>query len=187
MLQLVAGLFKEQSYHGTTLCEIAQALDMSEATVTTLLGSKQDMLWEVTSRAVSLLLSQARSISHTLSAVGQFRTFVYRHMEMVVSERDYLVVFNRDWMFLDIERRRRIQTQRTTYEECLRCILAKGVQEGSLCVPDVDTTCAFVLTSLYWLVPWDVSVDTAAFAVYAHRYCLFLQRALCYESRQTPV
>lgn len=187
MLQVVASLFKEQSYHGTALTEIGRALDLSDTTVNALLGTKQDMLWEVTSRVANLLLTHVRSIPRTIPAIGQFRMLIYRHMEVVTNEHNYVVVFNRDWMFLDAERRKEIQAQRTSYEGYLCRIIDEGVQQGSLYAPDEYAACSFILNSLQWSVPWDLSVDTAAFALQTQRYCLFLQRALCYEPKKIVV
>ena len=186
MLQAAVSLFREKSFYGTTLGEIAQVLDVRASMLNSVLGTKQDMLWAAVSRIAALLHSYMSSAPEMELASEQLYLTLYRSIEVAVSENDYFVVFNRDWSLLEGERRSRIQTQRQAYEEYMRGIISKGMRQGLFVIPDSYSGCFFALNSLQWSYAWNLVIDTPAFADYARHYCLSILRGLGYDEGKTP-
>jgi TetR/AcrR family transcriptional regulator, cholesterol catabolism regulator len=178
MLAIVASLVHERGYHGTTMREIAKSLDMREAHLYALLGSKEDILWEIIVRVAQLFLAQARSIPREIPLLEQLRLLIYKHLEMIVQEQDNVTICTRDWMLLDAERCTEIQALRESYESYFYRVISEGRNRGLFQISDAQIACIFVLSALNWTQPWPLAIDAANLPAFAEQYTLLMCRAL---------
>ncbi|GCE16859.1 TetR family transcriptional regulator [Dictyobacter kobayashii] len=176
---MVVKLFSDQGYRGTAMRDIARTLELSEAHVTSLFGTREDMLWHIVSRAAGLFLTQARTVPRTISPAEQLHLLVYRHLEVVSQDREYVLVFLRDWLFLDDVHRQEIQALRETYEAYFYRVIVAGVKEEVFRVPDTLLACLFVLSALQWTHQWFSTKDVLTFTRMADQYSALILSALC--------
>ncbi|GCE24853.1 TetR family transcriptional regulator [Dictyobacter alpinus] len=176
---LVVNLFGDNGYRSTSMRDIARTLDLSEAHVHALLGSKEDMLWHIVSRVARLFLSQARTVPRSISPAEQLHLLIYRHLELVSQDKDYVLVFLRDWTLLDDIHRQEVQSMRETYDAYFYRVIDAGVKEGIFNVPDTLLACLFVLSALQWTHQWFTASDALTFVQLVDQYSAFILRALC--------
>ncbi|GCE03155.1 TetR family transcriptional regulator [Dictyobacter aurantiacus] len=175
---IVAKQFGDKGYQGTTMRDIARVLEMSEAHVVGLLGTRDEMLWHIVSRVAGLFLTQARTVPRTISPAEQLHLLIYRHLEVVSQDRDHVSVFLRDWVFLDDVRRQEIQAMRETYDAYFYRVVVAGVKEKVFRVSDSLLACLFVLSALQWTHQWFNASDALTFTRLADQYSVLLLNAL---------
>lgn len=179
MLGIVADLFVQCGYNGTTMREVAQALEMREIHLYPLLGTKENMLWEIVARIGRLFLTQARSVPRSISPAEQLHLLIYRHLEVVAQDRAQVQVFLHDWKFLGAEQRDEIQVMRETYDSYFYRVIEAGVKEGIFQVADTLLACLLVLSALHWTHQWFSGNDAFTFVRLADQYSMLLMRTLC--------
>lgn len=176
---LVVNLLGTYGYRGTSMRDIARTLDLSEAHIHTLLGSKEDILWHIVSRVARLFLTQARTVPRSISPAEQLHLLIYRHLEVIAQDKDYVLVFLRDWALLDDIHRQEIQSMRETYDSYFYRVIDAGVKEGLFDVPDTLLACLFVLSALQWTHQWFTANDALTFTQLTDQYSKLILRALC--------
>jgi AcrR family transcriptional regulator len=162
-------LFREHGYAGTSVREIARALDIRGASLYAHVASKQDVLWSIVDRTASRF--EAAADAATLEAAGapadRLRALVRAHVGVVTDDLERASVFVREWRALSADRRADIGRRRDAYERRFRTVLAEGVALGDFAPVDPTVAAAFILTALNGLVAWyrhDGRVDPAALA-----------------------
>ncbi|GHO86128.1 TetR family transcriptional regulator [Dictyobacter formicarum] len=175
---IVAKLFGDNGYQGTAMRDIARALEMSEAHVTGLLGTRDEMLWHIVARVAGLFLTQARTVPRTISPAEQLHLLIYRHLEVVSQDREHVRVFLRDWIFLNEAHRQEIQAMRETYDAYFYRVIVAGIKEKAFRVPDSLLACLFVLSALQWTHQWFNASDVLTFTRLADQYSALVLNAL---------
>lgn len=166
---VASSLFREHGYAGTSVREIARALDMQGASLYAHVASKQDVLWSIVDRTAARFeaAADAALLEAAAAPAGRLRALVRAHVGVVTDDLERASVFVREWRALSGDRRADIGRRRDAYERRFRTVLAEGVTLGDFAPLDPTVTAAFVLTALNGLVAWyrhDGRVDQAALA-----------------------
>ena len=172
ILSTAGDLFREHGYHATSMRDIAKSLDMRGSSLYAHVDSKEQMLWEVVSRAAAAFLQRAEQVDKALDPAARLRALVRGHLEVIVEELPNATVFFHEWRFLSGEMRDEIIRQRDAYEAYFRETVRQGVDEGVFQVDDVKTASLFVLSALNWSYQWfdplgELSVETLDRKVHA--------------------
>ncbi len=112
-------LFREHGYSGTSVRDIARALDIQGASLYAHVASKQDVLWSIVDRTASQFEAAA---DEALAGLGdadpmaRLRALALAHVGVVVEDIGRASVFIHEWRSLGPERRARTLTRRDAYE-----------------------------------------------------------------------
>ena len=152
---IIAGkLFSERGYHGTSMRELAKALDMKGASLYSHINSKEEILWEIVSGIADQFLALAETISYDLPLEEQLAQLVRGHLRVIANQLPYALVFFHEWKFLAPALRDRINVKRETYEANFRRIIEEGTRQAIFQVTNPRLAALFVLSALNWTCQW---------------------------------
>jgi TetR/AcrR family transcriptional regulator, cholesterol catabolism regulator len=157
---VASSLFRERGYAGTSVRDIARALDIQGASLYAHVASKQDVLRTIVERMASRFEAAAEEALGSIDggdsadAADRLAALVRSHVDVVTGDLERATVFIHEWRSLDPEARARMARRRDTYERRFRTIVADGVESGAFGEVDPVAASAFILTALNGLVAW---------------------------------
>jgi len=150
-----ARLMRENGYQGTTMRDLAAAMDIEAASLYNHVNSKEDILRE-------LCFSMARSYTTAMeevndiyfNAVEKLGMAVRAHIRILTDNLDASYVFQHEWRHLNEPSLSEFKHMRDQYEEHFRTILRHGEEEGVFNEVDNKFAVLTILASLNWVVEW---------------------------------
>jgi AcrR family transcriptional regulator len=154
-----SSLFREHGYSGTSVRDIARALDIQGASLYAHVTSKQDVLWSIVQRTAERFEEAAdAALSGADDPVpgpgSRLAALVRAHVEVVTDDIERASVFVHDWRSLSVERRAEISRRRDAYEARFRTLITDGIEAGSFAPVDAAVAAAYLLTALNGIVAW---------------------------------
>jgi len=155
-----SSLFRERGYSGTSVRDIARALDIQGASLYAHVTSKQDVLWsivEFTATRFETAADAALAGADPMPVAGpgsRLAALVRAHIGVVTDDIERASVFVHEWRSLAADRRAEIGHRRDAYEGRFRTIVADGVEAGTFAPVDPAVAAAFILTALNGIVAW---------------------------------
>jgi TetR/AcrR family transcriptional regulator, cholesterol catabolism regulator len=157
---VASSLFREHGYAGTSVRDIARALDIQGASLYAHVASKQDVLRTIVERMAGRFEAAADEAVAALDGGGsadppsRLGAIVRAHVGVVTADLERATVFVHEWRSLADEGRTRMAKRRDAYERRFRTIVADGMETGAFASSDPTATAAFILTALNGLVAW---------------------------------
>lgn len=150
-----ARLFAERGFHGTSMGDLAEAMGVQKASLYSLTGSKQELLYRAMRDGADAFHARLDAIPDELPAVERIRHALRSHLRVVSEQLDIATVFTREWRYLEDEHREEILAERRRYEERMRALFRDGVEAGDL-RSDLDVAAAalLVLSAANWAYTW---------------------------------
>jgi len=155
-----SALFHTHGYSGTSVRDIARAVDIQGASLYAHVTSKQDVLWSIVEQTASRFEAAADGIETADPSGATFGRGVYlialirAHVGVVTDDIERASVFVHEWRALQGSRREEIARRRDAYEDRFRTVIQDGVRSGAFHAVDPVATAAFLLTALNGLVGW---------------------------------
>jgi AcrR family transcriptional regulator len=155
-----SALFHAHGYSGTSVRDIARAVDIQGASLYAHVTSKQDVLWSIVEHTASRFEAAVDAIEAGDPGAATFGrgvyliAFVRAHVGVVTDDVERASVFVHEWRALQGHRREEIMRRRDAYEARLRAVIADGVRTGAFHPVDPVPTAAYILTALNGLVGW---------------------------------
>src|SRR3954468_1999972 len=153
-----SSLFHEHGYSGTSVRDIARAVDMQGASLYAHVASKQEVLWTIVERTatrfeVAADIVEAGDPGAVVFGPGvHLISLVRAHVGVVTEDIERASVFVHEWRALDKGRRAEIARRRDGYERRFRTAIVDGVRADALAPVDPALTAAYILTALNGLV-----------------------------------
>ena len=150
-----ARLFAERGFHGTSMDALAQALGVQKGSLYSLIGSKQELLFETMREGAHAFHAALDDIPEDAPAAERIRLALRGHLRVVAEQLDVATVFIREWRYLEDRYRTEILDERRRYEERVRELFREGVETGELRT-DLDAGAAALLTlsAANWAYTW---------------------------------
>lgn len=153
-------LFHRQGYSGTSVRDIARAVDIQGASLYAHVASKQEVLWAIVERTAVRFEAAADAVEADdpgAAAFGpgvQLIALVRAHVGVVTDDIERASVFVHEWRALDRGRRDDIAHRRDAYEGRFRAVIEHGIETGAFEPVDSAVTAAYILSALNGLVAW---------------------------------
>lgn len=155
-----SALFHAHGYSGTSVRDIARAVDIQGASLYAHVTSKQDVLWSIVEQTAVRFEAAADAIEAADPGGSTFGRGVYlialvrAHVGVVTDDIERASVFVHEWRALQGHRREEIARRRDAYEGRFRAVVADGVRTGAFHAVDPGVATAYILTALNGLVGW---------------------------------
>lgn len=154
-----SSLFHAHGYSGTSVRDIARALDIQGASLYAHVTSKQDVLWSIVERTATRFETAAEAALAGADGPvpgpgSQLAALVRAHVGVITDDVERASVFVHEWRALQGERRTAIGKRRDAYERRFRSVIEEGIEAGTFAPVDPVITAAFLLTALNGLVTW---------------------------------
>jgi TetR/AcrR family transcriptional regulator, cholesterol catabolism regulator len=179
-------LFRERGYEGTSVRDIARALDIRGASLYAHVTSKEDVLWAIVDRAACAFETTAAFAderTHDQPASVRLRAHVEAHLGVVTADPEAASVFDREWRHLRGGRRAAMLERRDAYERRLRELIQDGTGHGEFVEVDPSLAAAFLLTSLNAVASWYRPDGALSAAAITHAYADMAVRSLTEAGR----
>jgi AcrR family transcriptional regulator len=148
-------LFRERGYSATTMRDIARETKMLVGSLYTHIDSKEDVLWEIVSRAADQFLDAAEPIAASkLSPADKLQAMIRAHVHLVAGNLDEATIFLHEWKFLGETRREAVAASRRRYESLYRQVIEQGMDSGDFAATDSKMATVMVLSAVNWLPQW---------------------------------
>jgi AcrR family transcriptional regulator len=155
--EAASSLFHERGYSGTSVRDIARALDIQGASLYAHVASKEAVLWSIVDRTAGRFEAAADAALATTTTADPAETLdllVRAHVGVVTEDIQRASVFVHEWRALAKERRTAIARRRDAYEARFRIAIEDGIASGVFTAVDAAASAAFILTALNGLVAW---------------------------------
>src|SRR6476469_1184295 len=150
-----SSLFSARGYAATSVRDIARALDLQGGSLYAHISSKEDVLWNIVSRAAERFHAAVRPIANSAETVPvRLRGMVRAHVRVVTDDIEHATVFLHEWRFLGSERRIAIARQRDAYEAYFRAVIAEGMANGEFRLADRKMAGLGILSALNGIAQW---------------------------------
>lgn len=150
-----SSLFRERGYSGTSVREIARALDIQGPSLYAHVTSKEDVLWSIVRRASERFEAEIAPLASLPEpAAERLRRICRAHVRVVTSNREHATVFLHEWRFLGARRRTEALQLRDRYETYFRSVIADGIRTGEFARVDVALASSAILSALNGVSQW---------------------------------
>lgn len=188
-----SSLFREHGYSGTSVRDIARALDIQGASLYAHVTSKQDVLWSIVERTATRFETAADAAvaggdGPVPGPGSRLAALVRAHIGVIAEDIERASVFVHEWRALTGERRTQIARRRDAYEHRFRELIEEGTMTGSFAPVDPAVTAAFILTALNGIVTWYKPEGRLRPAALADAYAdLALRAVLATDDGPAPI
>lgn len=156
ILRCAGALFGSLGYHATSMRHLAQALGLQGGSLYAHIESKEELLWEIVSRAADEFdLALMQALESGGGPAERLEAALVAHLGVVTRNLDLAAVFFNEWKHLPPERFRAMAVRRDRVEAVYRQILQEGVEAGVF-REDLDLALAtkLLLAPVNWAYTW---------------------------------
>jgi AcrR family transcriptional regulator len=157
---VASDLFRTRGYAGTSIRDIAAALQLQGASLYAHVTSKEEVLWAIVDRAATrfeMAADAAEADAETtrpgdpVEALGRL---IRAHIGILTADVGAASVFVHEWRALGPERRAAVLLRRDAYEARFRTRIEAGIATGALGMTDPAIASTILLTALNGVATW---------------------------------
>jgi AcrR family transcriptional regulator len=152
---VASALFRERGYAGTSVRDIAQALNIQGGSLYAHVASKEDVLWSIVTRAADQFHASVGPIAASgVAPADRLREMIRAHVAVVTGSQRDAVVFLQESRLLSTERRLALASRRDGYEGLFRGVVAEGSTARAFRQVDPKLTAMAMLSALNGIATW---------------------------------
>jgi TetR/AcrR family transcriptional regulator, cholesterol catabolism regulator len=157
---VASDLFRTRGYAGTSIRDIAGALQLQGASLYAHVTSKEDVLWAIVDRAATrfeLAADAAEAEAESIrpgDPVEGLSRLVRAHIGILTADVGAASVFVHEWRALGPERRAAVLRRRDAYEARFRSRIEGGIASGAFGMTDPAIASTVLLTALNGVATW---------------------------------
>lgn len=155
ILEAAAQVFRQKGFHGASMADIAEAVNLQKASLYHHVSSKQEILFEILDRALELLLERISPLARRdLPADERLRQMICEYLQILAENTDLSAVLLFEHRSLDGRQHARHLPNRDKFEALWREVLQDGVRTKLLVCEDVAVTARAILGIMNWTITW---------------------------------
>lgn len=155
ILIAAAELFRDRGYAGTSMRDLARAVDLQVSSLYNHIKGKQELLQEICFANARRYQEGLRTIElHSSSATERVRALLDLHIDMATQDFTSITSFNDEWRHLEEPALSHFKQLRRTYEERFLQIIRQGMESGEFRVNDPQLTLFTILSAVRWVYDW---------------------------------
>lgn len=155
ILEAAAQAFRQKGFHGASMTDIAEAVNLQKASLYHHVSSKQEILLELLDRALELLLERISPIANqNISADKKLRMMICTYLQILVENIDLASVLLFEHRSLERKQRARHIPNRDKFESLWRDVIAEGVRTKLFKCDNPALISRALLGQLNWTITW---------------------------------
>lgn len=155
ILKAAADIIGEKGFHGASMNEIAQAVNLQKASLYHHVSSKQEILIDLLDQALDLLIDNMLTVTEKdLSSDEKLRQAMCMYLEILAENRALASVLLLEHRSLETKMRRRHIPRRDRFESLWRRIIEDGVEKGDFVCDSPRMAVKALLGQLNWTIMW---------------------------------
>jgi len=154
LLATAAVMFRQRGYAGTSTRDLAAALGMQSASLYHYIGSKEDLLFDLSREALEVIGARvAAALDGAEDPVERLRLLIRTHLVTALSDQDKHAVMLTEMHSLSPARRAEVLKMRDQYEAYVEGVLSKARGAG---VIRTDIPVKYLRLALLDLLGWTI-------------------------------
>lgn len=179
ILDAAAQVFRQKGYHGASMSDIAEAVNLQKASLYHHVSSKQEILLALLERALGMLTDHIDSISsQPLSADERLRQMIRGYLSTLAANADLTAVLLFEHRSLDKKFHARHVPHRDKFEGLWRDVLNEGVNAGIFDCKDTAMATRALMGILNWTLTWYRPDGSKSIEQIADEYADLLMKGL---------
>jgi AcrR family transcriptional regulator len=155
ILEAAAQVFRQKGFHGASMANIAEAVNLQKASLYHHVSSKQEILFELLDRALELLLERISPIaSMDLPADERLCRMIREYLQILAENTDLSAVLLFEHRSLEGRQHARHVPNRDKFENLWRDVLREGVRTRQFVCDDIALSARAILGILNWTITW---------------------------------
>ena len=155
ILDAAAQVFRQKGFHGASMADIAEAVNLQKASLYHHVSSKQEILLSLLDRALELLLERISAIStQDVSPDKKLQLMMQEYMKILVDNQDLAAVLLFEHRSLERRQHARHVPNRDKFEALWRQVLSEGVQGKVFKCDDPAVAARAILGIMNWTLTW---------------------------------
>lgn len=155
ILEAAAQVFSQKGFHGASMNDIADAVNLQKASLYHHVSSKQEILSELLEQALHILLERISAIStQDISPDKKIRLMIREYLQILADNGDLATVLLFEHRALERRQHARHVPNRDKFEHLWRDVIADGVENKIFKCDDIPLAVRAVLGLLNWTITW---------------------------------
>lgn len=155
ILEAAAQVFRQKGFHGASMQDIAEAVNLQKASLYHHVSSKQEILLALLNRALELLLERISAISdQPLPADKKLSQMIRAYLQILAENTDLSAVLLFEHRSLERRQHARHVPNRDKFEALWRNVLEEGVESNRFQCDDPALTTRAILGIMNWTITW---------------------------------
>jgi len=155
ILDASAQIFSQKGYHGTSMQDIAAAVNLQKASLYHHVSSKQEILFDLLNRGLKLLTEQ---VNEAIIEPGppdlRLRRAIQAYLNALTKHQDITSVLLLEYRSLEPDYLKRHIEQRDRFEQIWRDLIHSGIQENLFACDHPSMSTRALLGVMNWTVTW---------------------------------
>lgn len=155
ILEAAAQIFSQKGYHGTSMQDIALAVNLQKASLYHHISSKQELLLAILNEALDLLIQRIQEVADSSSAPEEkLRTAMCVYLETMTEYQDLAGVLLLEHRSLEPEYQSLHFPKRDAFERIWRDMIQDGIEQGVFTSAHPSLTARALLGVMNWTITW---------------------------------
>lgn len=155
ILEAAAQVFRQKGFHGASMKDIADAVNLQKASLYHHVSSKQEILLSILDRALELLLERISAITvQNISPDKKLQLMMREYMKILVDNQDLAAVLLFEHRSLERKQHARHVPNRDKFETLWKEVLADGVKVKLFKCDDPALATRALLGIMNWTMTW---------------------------------
>jgi AcrR family transcriptional regulator len=155
ILEAAAQVFRQKGFHGASMADIAQAVNLQKASLYHHVSSKQELLLAILDRALELLLERISAITvQNISPDKKLQLMMREYMKILVENQDLAAVLLFEHRSLERKQHARHVPNRDKFESLWKDVLSDGVKAKLFKCEDPALATRALLGIMNWTLTW---------------------------------
>lgn len=155
ILDASAQIFSRKGYHGTSMQDIADAVNLQKASLYHHVSSKQEILFELLSRGLQILTDRVEdAILSSDSPDERLRRAIGAYLIALTEHQELTSVLLLEYRSLEPSYHGRHIKERDRFEQIWRDLIEVGVDEGIFSCEHPSLSARALLGVMNWTVTW---------------------------------
>ena len=155
ILEAAAQVFRQKGFHGASMQDIAEAVNLQKASLYHHVSSKQEILLSILDRALELLLERISLISvQDISSDKKLQLMMREYMKILVENQDLAAVLLFEHRSLERKQHARHVPNRDKFEQLWKDVITDGVRTKIFQCDDSALATRALLGIMNWTMTW---------------------------------
>jgi len=155
ILEAAAQVFRQKGFHGASMQDIAEAVNLQKASLYHHVSSKQEILLALLDRALELLLERISTISdQPIPADQKLRQMIRTYLQILAENTDLSAVLLFEHRSLERKQHARHVPNRDKFEALWRNVLTEGEASKLFHCDDPALSARAILGIMNWTITW---------------------------------
>jgi TetR/AcrR family transcriptional regulator, cholesterol catabolism regulator len=155
ILDAAAQVFRQKGFHGASMSDIAEAVNLQKASLYHHVSSKQEILLALLERALGMLTEHIAGIANQdIPADQKLRQMIHAYLLALADNSDLSSVLLFEHRSLDKKSHTRHVPQRDKFEGLWRDVIDQGVRTGLFACSDSGVAVRALMGIMNWTLTW---------------------------------